>query len=77
MDLYGPMPASKHVVVVHDLASRYPAAKLVSSTKAEKLLPVLADIYDTFGNPEVQISDNGPPFNSAKIKEFAESEIFS
>ena len=73
VDLYGPMPSSKHVVVVHDLASRYPAAKLVSSTKAEKVLPVLADIYNTFGNPEVQISDNGPPFNSAKMKKFAES----
>ena len=47
MDLYGPMPSSRHVVVVHDLASRYPAAKLGSSTKAEEVLPVLADIYDT------------------------------
>ena len=73
VDLYGPMPSSKHIVVVQDLASRYPAAKLVSSTKADKVLPVLADIYDTFGNPEVQISDNGPPFNSAKMRSFAEA----
>ena len=32
VDLFGPMPTSKHVVVVQDLASRFPAAKLVSST---------------------------------------------
>ena len=71
VDLFGPMPSSKHVVVVQDLASRFPAAKLVRSTKAESVLPALADIYDAYGNPELQISDNGPPFNSHKMVEFA------
>ena len=71
VDLFGPMPSSKHIVVVHDLASRYPAAKLVASTKADKVLPILGEVYDTYGNPEVQISDNGPPFNSKKMMEFA------
>ena len=32
VDLFGPMPASKHIIVVQDLASRFPAAKVVSST---------------------------------------------
>ena len=72
VDLFGPMPSSKHVVVVQDIGSRFPAAKLVSSTKAEKVIPVLDEIYNTFGNPDVQISDNGPPFNSKSMKEFAE-----
>jgi len=71
VDLYGPMPSSKHVVVVHDLASRYPAAKLVASTKADKVLPILSEIYDDLGNPVTQISDNGPPFNSKKMAQFA------
>jgi len=31
VDLFGPMPSSKHVVVVQDLASRFPAAKIVTS----------------------------------------------
>ena len=61
VDLFGPMPSSNHVVVVHDLASRFPAAKLVRSTKADCVIPALADIYDAYGNPETQISDNGPP----------------
>ena len=65
------MPSSKHIVVVHDLASRYPAGKIMTPTKAEKVLPVLEDIYDTYGNPETQISDNGPPSNSQKMQEFA------
>ena len=71
VDLFGPMPTSKHVVVAQDLASRFPAAKLVTSTKADKVLPALSEIYATYGNPEVQISDNGPPFNSAQMHHFA------
>ena len=72
VDLFGPMPSENHVVVVQDLASKYPAAKLVKSTSAEKVLPVLSDIYDTYGNPTTQISDNGSPFNSASMQTFAE-----
>merc|ERR1712048_50805 len=62
---------SKHVVVVQDLASRYPAAKLVKSTKADAVLPVLEGIYDTYGNPCTQLSDNGPPFNGQKMADMA------
>ena len=72
VDLFGPMPSSRHVVVVQDLGSRYPAAKLVTSTKADKVIPIMEEIYDIYGKPEVQISDNGPPFNSEKMKTFAE-----
>ena len=71
VDLFGPMPSSKHVIVVHGLASRFPVAKLVSSTKADKIIPILGSIYDTYGNPEKQISDNGPPFNSHQLTQFA------
>ena len=66
VDLFGPMPSSRHVVIVQDLGSRYPAAKLVTSTKADKVIPALEEIYDEYGYPENQISDNGPPFNSKK-----------
>ena len=45
------------MVVVHDLASRYPVAKLVKSTKADQVvLPILDQDYDVYGNPRVQIS---------------------
>ena len=73
VDLFGPMPSSKHVVVVQDLGTRYPAAKLVSSTKADKVIPAMREIFDEYGNPEVQISDNGPPFNSEKMRTFTNS----
>ena len=70
VDLFGPMPSSKHVVVVQDMASRYPAAKLVSSTAASKVIPAMAEIYDTYGNPRTQLSDNRPPFNSEAMRNF-------
>ena len=73
VDLFGPMPSSNHIVVVQDLASRYPAAKILSSTKASKVIPALADIYDAYGNPETQLSDKRPPFNSAAVKQFTEN----
>ena len=71
VDLFGPMPSSKHVVVVQDIGSRFPAAKLVTSTKASKVLPALGSIYDAYGNPKKQICDNGPPFNSQSMQDFA------
>ena len=73
VDLWGQMPSSNHVVVVTDLLSRYPAAKLVKSTKADQVIPALTEIYDTYGNPKVQISDNGPPFDSKRMDGFAKS----
>ena len=72
VDLFGPMPSRKHIVVVQDLASRFPAAKIVSSTAADKVIPAMTEIYNSYGNPEVQLSDNGPPFNSASMNKFAE-----
>ena len=72
VDLFGPMPTGRHVVVVQDLKSRYPSAKLVASTAADKVLPAIGEIYETYGFPDIQISDNGPPFNSGHMKKFAE-----
>ena len=73
VDLFGPMPSKNHVVVVQDLASRFPAAKLVRSTKASSVIPAITDIYNNFGNPQTQLSDNGPPFNSQAMDTFCHS----
>ena len=70
MDLFRPLPSSNHIVVVQDLASRFPVAKIVKSTGAKSVIPVLSDTYNTFGNPQVQKSDNGPPFNSKEMEAF-------
>ena len=72
VDLFDPMSSSKYVIVVQDLASRFPAAKLITSTNSNQVIPVLSDIYSTYGNPNNQFSDNGPPFNSSEMKDFAQ-----
>ena len=73
VDLFGPMPSDNHIVVVQDMASRFPAAKLVKSTKAANVIPAMADIYNNYSNPEMQLSDNGPPFNSGAMERFCQS----
>ena len=73
VDLFGPLRRSQHVLVVQDLTSRYPVAKIVKSTNAKSVIPVLIETYDLFGKPLRQKSDNGPPFNSNKMTKFAKS----
>ena len=67
VDLFGPMPDRKHVLVVQDIKTRFPCAKIVSSTNGKQVIPAMEQIYNSYGNPDVHRSDNGPPFNS---KEF-------
>ena len=71
VDLFGPMPDSKHVLVAIDSMSRFPAAQLVSGTSAQPVLRALDDIYTSFGYPEEHRSDNGPPFNSKEFSEYS------
>ena len=49
--------------------SRFPA---VISTSSNQIIPALSDIYNTYGNANNQLSDNGPPFNSKAMKDFAQ-----
>lgn len=71
VDLFGPMSSSKHTVAVQHLTSRFSFLKLVLSTSADKVIPALANIYETYENANLQLSDNGPLFNSKKMNEFA------
>ena len=66
----GLLLSKNHIVVIPDLTSRYPIAKLVESTSAKSVIPVYKDVYDTFGNPIRQKSDNGPSFNSKEMENF-------
>ena len=71
IDLFGPMPDRKHVIVVLDNASRFPAAKIVPSTAAKPVLKAINEIYTDFGQPSTHRTDNGPPFNSAEFSQFS------
>ena len=73
IDLFGPMPDKKHVVVIQDLSTRFPAAKIVPSTGGSHFIPAIKDIYVDFGYPDTHRTDNGPPFNSQEFNEFSRS----
>ena len=71
IDLFGPMPNNKHVLVVQDNMSRFPAAKIVPSTSSTPVIKALTEIYTSYGNPDLHRTDNGPPFNSKDFEEFS------
>jgi len=71
IDLFGPMPDSKHILVATDSISRFPAAKIVSGTSAQQVLGALDSIYTDYGQPSTHRSDNGPPFNSEAFEDFS------
>ena len=73
LDLFGPLPTGKHVLVVQDLLTRYPAAKIVPSTSSSKVIPALHDIYIDYGYPTTHLTDNGPPLNSAEFTSFSKN----
>ena len=71
VDLFGPMPDKKHVLVAIDGSSRFPAAKIVPSTAAKPVIQALDEIYTDFGRPDTHRTDNGPPFNSHEFEQFS------
>ena len=73
VDLFGPMPDKRHVLVVQDSLTRFPAAKIVNSTAEKPVIGALKDIYTNYGNPDKHRTDNGPPFNSASFEKFSNS----
>ena len=71
IDLFGPMPDQRHVLVVTDNMSRFPAAKIVPNTSATPVLKALEKIYSNYGQPITHRTDNGPPFDSEAFKQFS------
>jgi hypothetical protein len=72
VDFYGPMSDdNKYWLVLIDDYSRFPIVKTISSTAADEVIPALEEIMSVFGTPKVLKSDNGPPFNSIKFKDYS------
>ena len=75
VDFAGPF-GKRMALVLWDQYSRTPVVEFVSSTSAECAVPMMEKIFRTYGVPEEIKSDNGPPFNSRKFKEFANEQGF-
>ena len=72
MDFFGPIPNGNELMVIMDEFSRYPVVEEVKTTAAEFVLPKMDTIFSQLGIPTDLGTDNGPPFNGQKFKEFCE-----
>jgi len=64
------------LLIVVDDYSRFPLVQPVTTTSAEATIPKLHEMFSMFGVPNTVKSDNGPPFNGAEFKKFAETQGF-
>jgi transposase InsO family protein len=67
IDLYVPTPSNTDLLVLVDQYPRYAVVKEVNSKTPEYVIPILHDIWSTFGIQVVLKSDNGPPFTSIEF----------
>ena len=65
------MSDTKHVLVVQEMFTCFPAAKIVNSKSTDLVIKAPDDIYTNFGTPTTHRTDNGPPFNSQQFKEYS------
>ena len=72
IDYLGPLPNGVYVFVIMDQKSKFPDVEFVHNTSATVLIKALERIISTYGIPNTVISDNGPPFQSHRIREFME-----
>ena len=45
MDLFGPMPDNRHILVAQDMVSRFPAAKILTKTDTAHVTDALREFY--------------------------------
>ena len=77
VDFKGPIGENhKYILVCMDEFSRYPEIEIIPSTNEKYLIPKFEKIFSTHGIPITMKSDNGPPFNGSKMKEFAKQSFF-
>ncbi len=72
MDFFGPLPNGKELLVLMDEFSRLPIVEEIKTTASDHVIPVLDSIFSLLGIPVEVKTDNGPPFNGSKFKEFSE-----
>ena len=69
-DFHGPLSDGQYFMVILDEYSRFPIVKLIRSTAATHVIPVLAETFNLFGKPSQLKTDNGPPFQSHDFQQY-------
>jgi len=70
-DFYGPLKSGEHLLVVQDTYTRFPVVEIVHSTAANTVIAAMDRIMSLYGVPEDLGSDNGTPYQSADMENFA------
>ena len=73
VDLLGPLPNGENILVAVDYYSRWYEIRFLTSTKAEKVIKVLQNIFETHGLPKSIKTDNGPQFVAGEFKDCLKS----
>ena len=71
-DFFGPLDNGHYYMVNHCDYSRWASVDEIKTCSWEQVQPVLERLFTTFGAPLVYKTDNGPPFQSSMLKQFAE-----
>ncbi|XP_057375023.1 uncharacterized protein K02A2.6-like [Daphnia carinata] len=72
---FAQLPDNNYLVIYDDY-SRFPVIQKVSSTSANAIIRRLKEVFAMFGIQTTLKSDNGPPFSSKNMKDFAEEFNF-
>ena len=70
IDFHGPLPSGEKLLVILDEYSRFPIIHVMRNTNADAVINKLDATFALFGYPDIIKSDNGPPFDSNKIKDY-------
>jgi len=79
VDIAGPFPSNRYIMVVTDEISRFSEVEILTSTSARAVIPRLDAVFAGQGIPDVLKSDNGQPFNGHEfqMRRYAEAEYES
>ncbi len=75
-DFKGPIGKQFYFLLVVDEYSRFPEVEVVTTTSADKVIPLFDKIFSTHGIPEKVKSDNGTPFQGAEMRQYAKQQGF-
>ena len=70
VDLLGPIPDGRSIIIVIDYYSRLFEAGFLGSTKTGKVVSFLENVFARYGYPEMLRSDNGPQFVSSEFQSY-------
>ena len=69
MDMLGPM-SGKNILVLVDAFSKFPFAKIMSSSNSRAVITMIDDIFAEHGYPVTIVTDNGTNFTSSEIENY-------